>query len=428
MTYRGFEISRIQYPDAPSGWVDGVYCEREPRKTPLAADAELPLSFACRAFREREETGWGVFDYIDGVAFSFPSALSDWEVAITVSSRSDACRVSVFCDGIKAASGIEITSEPTEIKFNVRSADDISTFYLSPEYGESKEEAEEEFTVFDISRSPLPQRQPGKKPTLFLASDSTVQTYDPYYYPQTGWGEVLYRFFTDAELVREYRPEGSTYSQCRAYELPGVTIENRSIGGRSSRSFFLEGKLSELLARAARGDFLMIQFGHNDCTRARPNRYVSPDGYESYIRRYIRAALARGITPILVTPVNRRSCDENGVFSPSFPDYSERLRALSEQYKVPLIDLASESLRLLSRVGAERSKRLFLFADEGEYKGAYAKGVSDNTHLSRTGALLFAGLAAGMLRGAQDERLSQIGALVDEKRISAITEALLGKL
>ena len=210
MSYCGFEASGITYKTAPKGWADGVYHERTPEITPLAADTASSLSFFCRAFREREETGWGVYDYCEGVTFSFPSAHTDWEITAALRSRSGACRIGVICDGVKVASGADITEEAAEVRFIIRSADEVSSFCFFPEYGENAEEATAELEVLSLSRMAADAPKPGRTPTLFLASDSTVQTYDPYYYPQTGWGEVLYRFFKDSELVREYRPEGST--------------------------------------------------------------------------------------------------------------------------------------------------------------------------------------------------------------------------
>ena len=419
MTYNGFEVKHISYPTPPNGWVDGVYRER----VPAVSEAD-GTTFCCRHFREREATGWGVFDYHEGASFLFPSALGDWKVTASLRSHSGLCRVSVYCDGVSVSSGIELTDGVTEVTFTVRSCDDISSFCFSPDTEEGSDEAEATLEITGLSRAPLPAPQPSRKPTLFLASDSTVQTYDPYYYPQTGWGEVLYKFFGGSDLVREYRPEGSTYSHCRVYELPGIKIENRSIGGRSSRSFFLEGKWNELLSRATPGDCIMIQFGHNDCTKARPNRYASPDDYKLWLTRYIRAALARGITPILVSPVMRRNCGEDGEFTPSFPEYGEKLRELAHEFDTPLLDLGAASLEVCRALGAEETKRLYLWAAPGEYDGAYANGVSDNTHLSRTGALIYAGEVSRLLSESKDERLKPLGALVDMRRREVIKEAL----
>lgn len=418
MTYNGFEVKNVSYPTPPPGWVDGAYRER----VPAVSDA-CGLTFRCRHFREREETGWGSFDYHEGASFSFQSALGDREISASLRSLSGECSVSVYCDGVCVSSGITLSGDVTEVTLTVHTCDDMSSLCFSPDIKEN-DEAVMTLEIVSLSQKPLPPAPSAIKPTVFLASDSTVQTYDPYYYPQTGWGEVLYKYFYGADLVREYRPEGSTYSHCRVYELPELKIENRSIGGRSSRSFFLEGKLSELLDRAAPGDYIMIQFGHNDCTKSRPNRYASPDDYKLWLTRYIRAATARRITPVLVTPVMRRNCNGNGEFTLSFPEYAEKLRELACAFDVPLLDLGSASLEICRRLGAESSKRLYLWSEPDKYDGAYANGVSDNTHLSRTGALIYAGEIARLLAESNDKRLTPLGALVDMRRRGVIKEAL----
>ena len=96
----------------------------------------------------------------------------------------------------------------------------------------------------------LPARRRGARPTVYLLGDSTMQTYDPYWMPQAGWGQFFARFLSDRVLV-----------------------DNRSIGGRSSRSFINQGRLDEVLRLVRPGDYVYVQFGHNDATYTVPERY-----------------------------------------------------------------------------------------------------------------------------------------------------------
>lgn len=107
----------------------------------------------------------------------------------------------------------------------------------------------------------LPDRQPGGVPTAYIASDSTAQTYDPYWDPQAGWGQMIDRYFTG-----------------------DVRFDNRAIGGRSSKTFITEGRLDDILRSIVPGDYLLIQFGHNDATISRPDRYASPEDYKGYLK------------------------------------------------------------------------------------------------------------------------------------------------
>jgi large repetitive protein len=129
-------------------------------------------------------------------------------------------------------------------------------------------------------------RQPGDLPTVYIAGDSTVQTYDEYWKPEAGWGQMIPRFFTD-----------------------NVLFKNHAIGGRSSKTFISEGRLDEVLRAISPGDYFFVQFGHNDATISVPERYASVPDYKNYLKVYVNGARQRGATPVLVTPMGRRSFD-----------------------------------------------------------------------------------------------------------------------
>ncbi|MFC3495766.1 RICIN domain-containing protein [Glycomyces rhizosphaerae] len=200
-------------------------------------------------------------------------------------------------------------------------------------------------------------------PTIFIASDSTAQTYNSGYYPQMGWGQKLAGYF-DAN----------------------TTVANHAIGGRSSRSFINEGRLTTILNAIRPGDYLFVQFGHNDATVSRPERYTSPADYKMYLRdHYMAGATARGATPVLLTPVSRRDYDSSGNFRVSFPDYVNKVYELVNETGVATIDLSARSRAYLNGIGPEAAKRVFLHLAAGQYP-AFPNGVADNTHFQEYGA------------------------------------------
>ncbi|MFG3340264.1 RICIN domain-containing protein [Glycomyces sp. NPDC048151] len=200
-------------------------------------------------------------------------------------------------------------------------------------------------------------------PTIFIASDSTAQTYNSGYYPQMGWGQNLAGYF-DAD----------------------TTVANHAIGGRSSRSFINEGRLTTILNAIRPGDYLFVQFGHNDATVSRPERYTSPADYKMYLRdHYMAGATARGATPVLLTPVSRRDYDSSGSFRVSFPDYVNKVYELVDETGVAMIDLSARSRTYLNGIGPEAAKRVFLHLAAGQYP-AFPNGVADNTHFQEYGA------------------------------------------
>ncbi|MCR2805647.1 rhamnogalacturonan acetylesterase [Paenibacillus soyae] len=199
------------------------------------------------------------------------------------------------------------------------------------------------------------------KVSVFLAGDSTVQTYEPEHAPQAGWGQFIAEYFPDE-----------------------VRFVNRAIGGRSSKTFVGEGRLNAILEEMREGDYLFVQMGHNDSTKSRPERYTDPyTDYRSYLKLYIEGARGRGAIPVLITPVGRLHA-ENGVFLNDFPDYCHAMKQLAAEEEVFLIDLMSRSLDEYASVGVEEARSYFMVSVNG----------TDHTHFTETGAERIARLVA----------------------------------
>ncbi|MFH8463923.1 rhamnogalacturonan acetylesterase [Streptomyces sp. NPDC017991] len=213
--------------------------------------------------------------------------------------------------------------------------------------------------------------------TLYIASDSTAQTYSSGYYPQAGWGQKLSTYLTS-----------------------NITVANRAIGGRSSRSFIEQGRLAAIHQVIKAGDYLFVQFGHNDATVGNAERYTSPADYKEYLRNdYIRGTRARGATPVVVTPVSRRSYNATtGKFNVSFPAYVDAAKAVAQEEGAPLVDLAVLSRAYLDGIGVEGSKGIFLWLNAGQYPN-FPNGVQDNTHFQERGAVEMARLVARAVAG-----------------------------
>lgn len=218
----------------------------------------------------------------------------------------------------------------------------------------------------------VPAASAEEVPTVYLAGDSTVASYAPSQYPLTGWGQVLPEFL-DA----------------------GVRVDNRAIGGRSAKSYVLEGHLDRMLADIKAGDYLFVQFGHNDrqntdnlCSvnKTYCNRHTDPyTSFKEYLTKYIVGARERGATPVLVTPMGRRSYDDKGQFQNDFYDYAQAMKQLSAEYDVPLIDLNTRSIAFYTRIGVPATEEIFLYCDPDECDN-YQTGREDNVHFQEYGA------------------------------------------
>ncbi|MGA0133631.1 MAG: rhamnogalacturonan acetylesterase [Opitutales bacterium] len=194
---------------------------------------------------------------------------------------------------------------------------------------------------------------------VFLAGDSTVcdQRTEPY----VGWGQQLPVFFG-----------------------PGAVVANHAESGRALRSFKAERRLDKILAQLRAGDFVLIQFGHNDQKEKGPD--VGPfTTYASRLRDYVKAVRAKGGRPVLVTAVARRRFDEQGRVFESLGDYPEAVRRVAAELAVPLVDLNESSKRLYQALGAEPSKLALLHYPPRTFPGQTA-ALADDTHFSAYGA------------------------------------------
>lgn len=219
---------------------------------------------------------------------------------------------------------------------------------------------------------------PRKRVRIFMAGDSTMQHYDTARTPQRGWGQVLHRFFNDR-----------------------VEIINKARGGRSTKSFIREGLWQDLVDSLRPGDWVFIEFGHNDHDRRKPERYTPPEDYKKNLMKMARDVRARGAHPVLLTPIAMRTFDASGKYHDGHGKYPEMVKEAAAELKVPLIDLDAAFGRVISKMGPEKSKSLFMNFGPGLY-AAYPDGHTDNTHLREAGAMKVATLA---VRGMKKEKL-----------------------
>lgn len=213
---------------------------------------------------------------------------------------------------------------------------------------------------------------------ILIASDSTAMTYGADRYPQTGWGQML---------------------TCGLQ--PGTDVINRAIGGRSTKSFIAEGRWDKLMAESRPGDTLLIQFGHNDASSNRPERFApAATLYRDNLLRMIWEAKGRGLTPVLVTPPARRSF-QNGRAKADFAAYSNVMRDLVATTGVPVLDLEGRSLALLEATGETAARKYYLHLTPADKAPGFPNGIDDDTHFSELGARAMADIVAAELKGAK---------------------------
>jgi lysophospholipase L1-like esterase len=202
---------------------------------------------------------------------------------------------------------------------------------------------------------------PPKKIKVWLIGDSTMSIKEVKAYPETGWGMPFAHFFDST-----------------------VIVDNRAKNGRSTKSFIEEGLWKPVVDNLSEGDYVFIQFGHNDEVPTKKT-YTTEEQFKNNLVRYVNESRAKKAIPVLITPVARRKFDSAGKVVGTHEVYSEIVRAVARQLNVHFIDLDKKIQALFQQFGPEPSEFLFNHLQPGEHPN-YPEGRVDDTHFSELGA------------------------------------------
>ncbi|MFH6996583.1 rhamnogalacturonan acetylesterase [Flavobacterium sp. FlaQc-57] len=234
------------------------------------------------------------------------------------------------------------------------------------------------FTAFDKSKS---------RTTVYLIGDSTMADYANNYeegkdymktrYPVTGWGQVFQQF-----LVKD-----SLKQINKLIKTDSVFVDDRARGGRSTRTFFQEGRWRAVYENLKKDDLVLMQFGHNDAAEDKPERYVSLEGYKEFLRLFIEQTRAKGAKPIILTPVARNFPWKNGELQNIHGLYDQAVKDIAKEQNVMLIDLNQKSMQFFTKKGQPYvTENYFMNFSAGLYE-AYPNGQKDNTYFQTKGAV-----------------------------------------
>jgi lysophospholipase L1-like esterase len=226
-------------------------------------------------------------------------------------------------------------------------------------------------------------RMPARKIKVYLVGDSTMSIKPVSKYPETGWGMPFANFFDES-----------------------VIVDNRAQNGRSTKSFMEEGRWKSVTDSLKAGDYVFIQFGHNDEAKTKKT-YTTEEEFKNNLGIYVKETLNSGAFPILLTPVTRRSFDADGKVKETHKVYSGIVRTVAKELNVPLIDLDKESMVLIEKYGMENSKLLFHKLEPGQNPN-YPAGVDDNTHFNEYGARRIAEVVLLELKKLNPELVNRI--------------------
>ncbi len=224
--------------------------------------------------------------------------------------------------------------------------------------------------------------------TVWMIGDSTMCQYDSSRFPLSGWGMPFSEYFDSS-----------------------VTIENKALGGRSTRTFIAENRWQPVVDNLQAGDYVFIQFGHNDEAKNYPDRYTTPEDYQKNLIQFVTDSRDKNAIPVLITPVSRRKFDAAGNAIETHEVYSKIVGEVAHDYQVPLIDLDRMSIQLFQKFGPKNSALLFMQLEPGENPD-YPFGIHDNTHFTTYGARHIAEL---VLAGIKELHLGLANRIVNNK-------------
>lgn len=226
----------------------------------------------------------------------------------------------------------------------------------------------------------------GQKSTLYCIGDSTMANKkDPDHNPEHGWAQVLQSFFKD-----------------------DITVVNKAVNGRSTKSFINEKRWDSIYKKLKKGDYVLIEFGHNDEKIEDSTRYTNPHtAYRYNLIKFVKESREKGAVPILLTSIARRNFNKKGVLVPTHGDYPLETRLVAQEYKVPFIDLEYYTELLEQSYGPEKSKELHLHFKAGE-NSFYDKDKADDTHLSLKGATEIARIFIDQIKKSNESSLEKL--------------------
>lgn len=192
--------------------------------------------------------------------------------------------------------------------------------------------------------------------------------------------------------TEEGNPERGWCQLLKTRVIKGVLFENHAVNGRSTKSFIDEGRWQVVLNKLEAGDWVLIQFGHNDQKMKSPERYTNPyTGYRYNLMKFVNEARSKGAFPILMSSIVRRNFNEEGTLEDTHGAYPLVARLLAQELDVPFVDMQWLTEQKINELGIEGSKKIHLVYEPGEHP-FFPEGKTDNTHLSPFGAETYANL------------------------------------
>lgn len=400
------KLVRVEYPKKATGWIDQIYYARQPEKkseslNSLVENNGLKIigknwhEIGTALLEDNKTCGQYIYAETTHVVIKANNVNYNAQIYLYNPNARDKS-VDIYINDILEKNVLLVRGTTTKVEFNIAlSVPMIDISFVDHNCPDGKDNSKS--WIIYLQKIVLKQidAREGKKLGIYIASDSTAQTYSLKEEPQSGWGEELVHQIKGRQVIVS---NSSFYPQATKYDLGKVFIDNRSMGARSSKSFILEGRLESILKDIKKDDYLLIQFGDNDATSHRPNRFVPVEKFAFYIKQYVESALARKAHPVLVSPPTQFKYDENThSFRQTFKEYAKVMQIISEKYQIPMIDLGKIMTKYLNEIGYDAAHILYLQVSQQNYPNL-SESKHDITHFQHYGAFKVAEFIADKLK------------------------------
>lgn len=340
-------------------------------QTPLKFNfGNLEIKGFEKVGRERIYTAQSPFGFIQGTNnhfFTLDLPAGNYDVTMYLGSKNEATETTIkvenrrlVLENVQIPKG-EIVKKTFSVNLRNAKIDETKSVKLKPReltYLHWDNQLTFEFCGKNPGVQCIEIKPNNKAITVFLAGNSTVV--DQVAEPFTAWGQMIPRFF----------------------EPYKIAIANHAESGESLKSFVSENRLAKVFSLMKKGDYLFIEFAHNDQKIKDFRPFFE---YKNLLKEYIFKTREKGGIPVLVTSMHRRNFDSSGQIVNTLGDFPEAMRQTAKEENTPLIDLNAISKVLWESMGVELSKKAFVHVPAGIYPNQ-EKAIADDTHFSNYGA------------------------------------------
>lgn len=424
----------VTYPKKAKGFKSSGIYEKRKKVVKDGADSfctlkDGVLEVKSQVWKEAAPDPFYAY-YHNTTEFYWEAANGDYDIEVTLTNPTLKSYSAFLRSDTQTQSRTEKVRPGSEVRLKGRNSvvnKELALDILTSSESQSEKSAKlNSVYVKEIRIKRLPQEEKGKTPTLYIAGDSTSAYYSTAKAPWEGWGQEFYQYFSKKNTVRQksYAELGFNTDYLngyREYKMSDITIENWSVPGESTRTFLESGKWDGILNKVRPGDYVFIQFGHNDSVKSKGIKYTSVSDYKKNLNTFVKSCKQRGAQCILLSPIPKCSFSSKGVCSPWVNHYRTAMKSVASTNQIPFLDIGSYGASFLTNIGKENAKSYYLVLKKGKYP-YFSTGKNDTIHLQKKGAVKFAQIVAARI--VKDKRLKELASYlkVDTNYYSGITK------